>query len=161
MDWPAARDIPWHVLLLFGGGLSLAAAMDASGLAAWIGSGLTGVGDVPDFLFVVLLVTTVVVLTELTSNTATVAALLPVMAAVATSVGLDLVAVSAAVAMAASCAFMLPVATPPNALVFASGYVRVVDMARAGIVMNLISIVLVSAAATLLAPLLAPIAVGD
>jgi sodium-dependent dicarboxylate transporter 2/3/5 len=155
MSWQEAKDIPWQVLLLFGGGLSLASAMDTSGLAAWIGQGLAGFGGLPPLLFLLLLTATVVMLTELASNTATVAALLPIMATVAASSGMDLVTVSAAVAMAASCAFMLPVATPPNALVFATGHVTVAAMVRAGLVMNLLSIVLVSLAALLLAPLLA------
>jgi sodium-dependent dicarboxylate transporter 2/3/5 len=121
MSWQEAKDIPWQVLLLFGGGLSLASAMDASGLAAWIGLGLTGFGALAPLLFLVLLIATVVMLTELASNTATVAALLPIVATIAAGSGMDVVTVSAAVAMAASCAFMLPVATPPNALVFATG----------------------------------------
>lgn len=154
MTWREAQGIPWQVLILFGGGLSLAAAMDSSGLAAWIGQGLAGLGDLPPFLFLLVLVATVVLLTELASNTATVAALLPIVATVAAGAGMDVVVVSAAVAMAASCAFMLPVATPPNALVFATGHVTVATMVRAGIVMNLISIVLVSLAALALAPLL-------
>ena len=154
MTWREAQTIPWQVLILFGGGLSLAAAMDSSGLAAWIGRGLAGLGDLPPILFLLTLTATVVLLTELASNTATVAALLPIMATVAAGAGMDVVVVSAAVAMAASCAFMLPVATPPNALVFATGHVTVAAMMRAGFVMNLISVVLVSLAALMLAPLL-------
>ena len=154
MSWREAQDIPWQVLILFGGGLSLAAAMDRSGLAAWIGEWLAGLGAMPTLLYLVLLTATVVMLTELASNTATVAALLPVGATIAAGTGLDIVAVSAAIAMAASCAFMLPVATPPNALVFATGHVTIAAMVRAGVVMNLISIVLVSIAALVLAPLL-------
>ncbi len=154
MTWREARNIPWQVLILFGGGLSLAAAMDASGLAGWIGRGLADFGEIPSLLFLVILTVVVVMLTELASNTATVAALLPVVATIAVGSGMDLVAVSAAIAMAASCAFMLPVATPPNALVFATGHVTVGAMVRAGILMNLLSIVLVSLAALALAPLL-------
>jgi sodium-dependent dicarboxylate transporter 2/3/5 len=154
MTWREAQNIPWQVLILFGGGLSLAAAMDASGLAAWIGQGLADLGELPALLFLVALTTTVVVLTEMASNTATVATLLPIVATIAVGSGMDLVAISAAIAMAASCAFMLPVATPPNALVFATGHVTVAAMVRAGILMNFLSIVLVSLAALALAPLL-------
>ncbi len=154
MNWREAKDIPWEVLILFGGGLSLAAAMDSSGLAAWIGDGLAGLQGMPRWLFLLLLTATVVMLTELASNTATVAALLPIMATIAAGTGIDLVTISAAVAMAASCAFMLPVATPPNALVFATGHVTVAAMMRAGLIMNLISVALVSLAAEMLAPLL-------
>jgi len=154
MSWREAQDIPWQVLILFGGGLSLAGAMDSSGLAAWIGAGFAGLGDLSPLLFLLLLVATVVALTELASNTATVAALLPIMATVAAGAGMDVVVISAAVAMAASCAFMLPVATPPNALVFATGHVTVAAMMRAGIVMNLLSVVLVTLAALAFTPLL-------
>ncbi|MEQ8349504.1 MAG: DASS family sodium-coupled anion symporter [Sneathiellaceae bacterium] len=154
MTWREAQEIPWQVLILFGGGLSLAAAMDASGLAAWIGQGLAGLGDLPALLFLLALAATVVMLTELASNTATVAALLPIVATIAAGAGMDLVVVSAAIAMAASCAFMLPVATPPNALVFATGHVTVAAMVRAGLLMNLLSIVLVALAALALSPLL-------
>lgn len=154
MNWEEAKGIPWQVLLLFGGGLSLAAAMDRSGLALWIGEALAAAGAMPPLLFLMLVAATVLLLTELASNTAVVAALLPIVATIAAGAGMDVVTVSAAVAMAASCAFMLPVATPPNALVFATGHVRVADMVRAGLVMNLASVLLVSAAALLLAPLL-------
>ena len=154
MNWEEAKGIPWQVLLLFGGGLSLAAAMDRSGLALWIGEALAAAGAMPPLLFLMLVAATVLLLTELASNTAVVAALLPIVATIAAGAGMDAVTVSAAVAMAASCAFMLPVATPPNALVFATGHVRVADMVRAGLVMNLASVLLVSAAALLLAPLL-------
>ena len=154
MSWREAQDIPWQVLILFGGGLSLAAAMDRSGLAAWIGEWLAGFGGISPLIFLVLLTATVVMLTELASNTATVAALLPIGATIAAGTELDVVSISAAIAMAASCAFMLPVATPPNALVFATGHVTIAAMIRAGIVMNLISIALVSLAALALAPLL-------
>ena len=111
-------------------------------------------GGLPPLVFLLLLTATVVMLTELASNTAAVAALLPIVATLATATGMDVVTISAAVAMAASCAFMLPVATPPNALVFASGHVRVADMVRAGMVMNVVSVLLVSAAAMLLKPFL-------
>ena len=154
MSWEEAKGIPWEVLLLFGGGLSLAAAMDRSGLAIWIGEALSAVGGLPPLVFQLLLTATVVMLTELASNTAAVAALLPIVATIAAATGMDVVTISAAVAMAASCAFMLPVATPPNALVFASGHVRVADMVRAGIVMNVVSVLLVSAAALALQPLM-------
>jgi sodium-dependent dicarboxylate transporter 2/3/5 len=154
MTWREAQEIPWEVLILFGGGLSLAAAIDASGLAAWIGREFVDLGALHPLVFLLALTAMVVVLTELASNTATVATLLPIAATIAAESGMELVAVSAAIAMGASCAFMLPVATPPNALVFATGHVRVAAMVRAGLLMNAISILLVSAAALALAPLL-------
>jgi len=152
MTWREAQEIPWQVLILFGGGLSLASAMDSSGLASWIGEMLAGLGGLSPLVFLLLVTTTVVLLTELASNTATVAALLPVVSTIAAGADMDIIVVAAAVAMAASCAFMLPVATPPNALVFASGHVTVAEMIRAGALMNMLSVALVSAAALLLAP---------
>jgi sodium-dependent dicarboxylate transporter 2/3/5 len=154
LRWEEAKTIPWQVLLLFGGGLSLAAAMDRSGLAQWIGAGFAGMGDVSPVVLLLALTATVILLTELVSNTAVVAALLPVMAGIAAETGMDVVVLSAAVAMAASCAFMLPAATPPNALVFASGHVTVAAMIRAGLVMNLLSVFLVALTALALGPLL-------
>lgn len=154
LRWEEAKTIPWQVLLLFGGGLSLAAAMDRSGLAQWIGAGFAGLGDVSPVVLLLALTATVILLTELVSNTAVVAALLPVMAGIAAGTGMDVVVLSAAVAMAASCAFMLPAATPPNALVFASGHVTVAAMIRAGLVMNLLSVFLVALTALALGPLL-------
>jgi len=154
MSWAEAQQIPWQVLILFGGGLSLAGAMEASGLAEWLGAGLGALGELPPLAFLAVLVTTVVLLTELASNTASVAALLPVVATIAAGTGMDVVTVSAAVAISASCAFMLPVATPPNALVFATGHVTVAAMIRAGVAMNLIAILLVTLTSWLVVPLL-------
>jgi len=157
MSWREAQGTSWQVLILFGGGLSLAAAMDTSGLAEWIGRGLAGLGHLSPFVFLLIVATVVVLLTELASNTATAAALLPVVATVAAGADMDIVTLSAAVAMAASCAFMLPVATPPNAIVFAAGHVTIADMIRAGALMNVLSVLLVSAAVWFLAPVIAAV----
>jgi len=154
MSWHEARGISWEVLILFGGGLSLAAAMDSSGLATWIGSGLAGLGDLPLPLFLLLLVTTVLLFSEMASNTAAVAAMLPIMSMIAAETGIDLMTLSVAVTMAGSCGFMLPVATPPNALVFATGHLSIGAMLRAGLLLNLLSVILVTLAAYFLAPLL-------
>ena len=154
LTWDEGKRIPWQVLLLFGGGLSLAGAMERSGLAVWIGEAFAGLGALPPVLFLLLLVATVILLTEIASNTAVVAAILPILATIAAGTGLDVVMLSAAVAMAASCAFMLPAATPPNAIVFATGHVTVAAMIRAGVWLNLLSISLVTGAALLLAPML-------
>jgi sodium-dependent dicarboxylate transporter 2/3/5 len=154
MSWREAQDISWQVLILFGGGLSLAAAMDTSGLAEWLGQALAGFGHLSPFIFLLMVAAVVVLLTELASNTATTAALLPVVATIAAGANMNIVTLSAVVAIAASCAFMLPVATPPNAIVFSAGHVRIADMVRAGAVMNVLSVLLVSSAIWLLAPLL-------
>ena len=153
LDWSTAVTIPWGVLLLFGGGLSLAAAVDGSGLAAWIGGRLAVVGALPPVLVVGTVVAVVVLLTELTSNTATAAAFLPVLAAFPFA-GDPLVLLVAAT-FAASCAFMLPVATPPNAIVFGSGRVEMAQMMRAGVVLNVVLVVLVTAWCTVALPALA------
>ncbi len=152
MRWKDAADVPWGILLLFGGGLTLASSVSRTGLAAWLGDKLAGF-DLTTLGLLVLVVTTVVVfLTELTSNTATTAAFLPVVAAVAIEAGYPPIALAAPVAMAASCAFMLPVATPPNAVVYGSGMLKIQDMVRAGLWLNIISIVLVSLFSLFLVP---------
>lgn len=153
MRWSDTGDLPWHVLLLFGGGLSLAGAMDASGLAEWVGTGLAGLGGWPAVLILLAISAAVVALSELLSNTALVAALLPVVGAIAAGTGLPVSSLAATVALAASCAFMLPAGTPPNALVFASGQLSVARMMREGVVMNLVTLVLVTATILWLAPL--------
>jgi sodium-dependent dicarboxylate transporter 2/3/5 len=138
LDWGAAKRLPWGVLLLFGGGLSLAAAISKTGLAAWIGSAFAGLGAWPVILVVLLVTASIIFLTELTSNTATAAAFLPLMASVAPALAVDPFLLTIPVALAASCAFMLPVATPPNAIVFGSGHLTVAQMARAGFLLNVV-----------------------
>ena len=154
LSWAEAKGINWQVLILFGGGLSLASAMEAHGLAAWIAEGLSGFAGLPPFGFLMLVAAAVTLLTALASNTATVAALLPVAGTLAGASGLDVAALGAAVAMAASCAFLLPVSTPPNALVFGSGHVSVASMVRGGAALNVLAVLLVAAAAWLVAPAL-------
>ena len=154
MDGAGARALPWEVLLLFGGGLSLAAQITRSGLADWLGAFLAGFGAWPLVALIAAVAALTLFLTELTSNTATTAAFLPVVAALAGAAGHPVLALAAPAAIAASCAFMLPVATPPNAIVFGSGKVRIGQMVRAGIVLNLSGIVIVTVLVYLLAPLL-------
>ena len=150
LDWTAAKRLPWGVLLLFGGGLSLAAAIGRSGLAAWIGEGFAGLGAWPVILVLLLVTAGIVFLTELTSNTATAAAFLPLMASVAPALSIDPFLLTIPVALAASCAFMLPAATPPNAIVFGSGHLSIAQMARAGFLLNLASIAAIVALVWLL-----------
>lgn len=140
MDWESTRDLPWGILLLFGGGLSLAQAISASGLDAWIAGGLGALAGMPLALVLLVVITVVVLLTELSSNTATANTFIPILAAVAAGLALPQLPVLVAAALAASCAFMLPVATPPNAIVFSSGYVAIGQMARTGLVLNLLAI---------------------
>lgn len=156
MDWSTARALPWGILLLFGGGLSLAAAIDRHGLSEFIGHQAQRVGGLPVVLVVAVVAGMVILLTELTSNTATTAVFAPILAAVAPGIGVEPVMLIIAVALAASAAFMMPVATPPNAIVFGSGKLTIPQMARAGVWMNLLSLVLVTTAALTLVPLVVP-----
>ena len=150
LDWKTAQQLPWGVLLLFGGGLSLAAAVQDSGLDEYIGEQVGELGVLPLILIVAATTGIVLLLTEITSNTATAAAFLPVLGGVAVGLDITPLALLAPAALAASCAFMLPVATPPNAIVFGSGYVTVGQMLRGGALLNVIGIVLITAAVYLL-----------
>ena len=151
LEWKDAQEnVPWGLLVLFGGGLSLANAVQATGLAVWMGNLIPqGISIV---LIVILVVTMIIFLTELTSNMATTATFLPVVAAIAIQSDFNPLLVTAAVALAASCAFMLPVATPPNAIVFGSGLIRVPQMARAGFLINVLGIMVVSFVAAVSVP---------
>jgi sodium-dependent dicarboxylate transporter 2/3/5 len=153
LRWKYAEQLPWGVLLLFGGGLTLAGAVSRTGLAEWLGGSLHAVGTLPLVILIILAATLIIFLTELTSNIATTATFLPVVGAIAIEAGYDPIVLAVPVTMAASCAFMLPVATPPNAIVFGSGMLTIPRMARAGLVLNLIGIILVSAIAYKLAPI--------
>lgn len=146
LDWGAAREVPWGVLLLFGGGLSLAAAIADSGLAEWLGALIQGLGGLPTVLVVLAATLAIIFLTELTSNTATAAAFLPLVGSAAVGLGLDPFLLAVPVALAASCAFMLPVATPPNAIVYGSGHLAIADMARVGLWLNLLGTLVITAA---------------
>lgn len=144
LDAAAAEQVPWGVLILFGGGLSLAAAMDANGVGELLASRVEAFVGLPSLLVVLAVVIGMIFLTELTSNTATAATLVPVLAGLAPGLGLDPMLLAVPAAIAASCAFMLPVATPPNAVVFGSGLVPVAAMGRAGFWLNWIGVVLVT-----------------
>ena len=143
LEWKEAVKMPWGILLLFGGGMSLAKAFDVSGLAIWIGNQITAFGNFDLFLFLILLVTAINFLTEVTSNVATTAMLLPVIAPIALELDVHPFILMTAAAVSASCAFMLPVATPPNAIVFGSGYLRIPDMVKKGFLLNIISILII------------------
>ncbi len=143
LSWDYAERLPWGVLLLFGGGLSLAAAVADSGLAEWMGNELSGLRDWPVIVLVVAVTALIIFLTELTSNIATSATFLPIVAALAVSLGQPPLLLAIPAVLAASFAFMLPVATPPNAIVFGSGFVTIPQMVRAGLWLNLIGIVFI------------------
>ena len=145
LQWSDVANIPWDVLLLFGGGLSLAAAISSSGLAAWIAGSLHVLGSFHPIYIVGVATLAMIFLTEITSNTASSAAFLPLGGALAVAIGIDPILLAAPLALAASCAFMLPVATPPNAIVFSSGTVTIMQMARAGLWLNLIGAIVIVA----------------
>lgn len=153
MIWDDVSRLPWGVLILFGGGLSLAAAVSSSGLASWLGSSLTPLGSFGVFALVIAATALVIFLTELTSNVATAATFLPVVAAVALELGVSPLLLCIPITLAASCAFMLPVATPPNAIVYASGVLTIPQMVKAGAVLNVIGLLLLSVVSIWLAPL--------
>ncbi len=154
LNWKDTLNLPWGIILLFGGGMALAKAFDESGLALWLGNLMTEFGGFPFFILLLLLITAVNFLTEITSNLATTAMLLPVLAPLALEVGVHPFGLMVGAAVAASCAYMLPVATPPNAVVFGSGYLRIPDMVSKGIVLNLFSIFVISIMVYFLLPFL-------
>lgn len=151
LDWPAAEAIPWGVLLLFGGGMSLAAAITKTGLGAWIGAEMAGLSALPVLILIVTLTTFVIFATEVTSNVATAAALMPVLGAVALTTGIPVELLAVPLALAVSCAFMLPMATGPNAVVYASGHVALPQMARAGFILNILGVFVITGITLLLA----------
>ncbi|MCA1010326.1 SLC13 family permease [Halobacillus halophilus] len=146
LDWNTAKGLPWGILLLFGAGLAIAAGFQETGLAEWIGNQLTILEGVSLFLILACVIAMVIFLTEITSNTATATMMFPIMASLASALSVHPYSLMIGAGVAASCAFMLPVATPPNAVVFGSGYLRIPDMAKAGFLLNVFAIVLVTLA---------------
>lgn len=142
--WEDTVKVPWGIIILFGGGMALAKAFGETGLAIWLGEQLTALENLPLYVLVLVVVAAVNFLTEVTSNLATTAMLLPILAPMALAMGVHPYFLLVAATLAASCAFMLPVATPPNAVVFGSGHLAIRDMVRAGIWMNTFSILLIS-----------------
>ena len=147
LEWKDANRLPWGILLLFGGGLSMASAISSTGLASWIGNGIGGLQNWPILLLLVIVVALMVFLTEMTSNTASTATFLPILASIAIGLGENPLLFAVPTVLAASCAFMLPVATPPNAIVYGSGRITIPEMSRAGLLLNLLFIALISVGA--------------
>jgi solute carrier family 13 (sodium-dependent dicarboxylate transporter), member 2/3/5 len=144
MNWETAVKLPWGLLILFGGGLSLAASIKANGVGELIGNQVHGFSGMHSIFIVMSVIAIIVFLTELSSNTATTATLIPVLAAIASGMGFHPLHLIVPAAISASCAFMLPVATPPNAIVFGAGYVTIPQMCRAGLWLNIIGILLIT-----------------
>ncbi|WBL25217.1 SLC13 family permease [Zunongwangia sp. HGR-M22] len=154
LNWEEAIKIPWGIILLFGGGMALARAFDNTGLANWIGEQLVNLENLPLFILLLILVSAMNFLTEVTSNTATTAMLLPILAPMALALNLHPYMLMVGATLAASCAFMLPVATPPNAVVFGSGHLKIADMMKTGFWLNIVSIILISLIVYFILPLL-------
>ncbi|MFC3040381.1 SLC13 family permease [Virgibacillus xinjiangensis] len=154
LEWEDSRDIPWGILLLFGGGLAIAAGFSETGLSNWIGEQLTILEGI-NFILIILVSTTLVMfLTEITSNTATGTMILPVVAALAVALEIHPFALMVPCAMAANNAFMLPVGTPPNAIIFGTGKLKIIEMVRNGFWLNVVSIILIVVAITFWLPIL-------
>ena len=146
LDWDSAVKLPWGVLLLFGGGLALSSQFSDSGLSEWLGTQMEGLAGVPVWVLVLIAAAGILILTEMTSNTATAATFLPVASGVAMGTGIDPLMLAAPVALAASCAFMLPVGTPPNAIAYGSGYVTIGQMVKGGVWLNVAGLVVITVA---------------
>lgn len=154
MNWEHGKRLPWDVLILFGGGLTLARQIETTGLAAWLGAQAAPLAALPLWLTVLVVCLIITFLTELTSNTATAAALVPVAASLSVGMGHSPLLLALPVCLSASCAFMLPVATPPNAIVFGSGWVGLHQMARTGFWLNWLMVIVITLATLLVAPLI-------
>jgi sodium-dependent dicarboxylate transporter 2/3/5 len=151
--WDDAVKLPWGILILFGGGMALATGFEESGLALWIGSQLQLLETVPIIMLLLIVITAVNFITEITSNMATTAILLPVLASLASAIGVNPYLLLVGATVAASCAFMLPVATPPNAVVFGSGHLEINDMVKKGFWMNIASIIILTFVINYLLPM--------
>ncbi|MFK3939909.1 SLC13 family permease [Alkalihalobacillus sp. NPDC078783] len=154
LEWKDSKDIPWGVLLLFGGGLAIAAGFTSSGLSDWMGEQLRVLDGLHIFLVIVAATLLIMGMTEITSNTATATMIMPIVAALALAINVHPYAIMVPCAMAANCAFMLPVGTPPNAIIFGTGKLKIVEMVRVGFVVNLIATVLIILAVYYLLPVL-------
>ena len=144
MDWKSAESIPWEIILLFGGGFALATGFKESGLSEWFGEQMIWLKDVHPFLIVLTITALITFLTEITSNTATVETFLPVLAGLAMSIEINPLLFMLPATIAGSLAFMLPVATPPNAIVFGTNRLHIIDMSRTGFFLNVVGIIIVT-----------------
>jgi len=144
MDWKTAERIPWEILLLFGGGFALASGFKNSGLSLWIGNQLIWLKDINPVIIIVVISTVITFLTEITSNTATASTFLPILGGLAMSTQVNPLLFMLPATISASLAFMLPVATPPNAIVFGTKRVSIIEMSKAGFIMNLVGIICVT-----------------
>ncbi len=153
LDWGASKELPWGVLLLFGGGLAIAAGFKETGLASWIGNQLVVLNGLHFIVIIIATTGIVLFLTEITSNTATATMILPALGALALALDIHPFALMVPAAMAATCAFMLPVGTPPNAIIFATGKIKIIEMVKTGFWVNIFALILIVVATYFLLPL--------
>ena len=152
LEWNETKKLPWGLLLLFGGGLSLASSISSSGLGQWLGTSFSLLVELKPWLIILLITTFIVFLTELTSNTATTSTFLPIATSIAVAISVAPISIAIPLVMASSLAFMLPVATPPNAIVYGSGKITIANMIKAGFILNLIGILIISLVSHYLLP---------
>jgi sodium-dependent dicarboxylate transporter 2/3/5 len=152
LEWDETKKLPWGLLLLFGGGLSLASSISSSGLGQWLGTSFSLLVELKPWLIILLITTFIVFLTELTSNTATTSTFLPIATSIAVAISVAPISIAIPLVMASSLAFMLPVATPPNAIVYGSGKITIANMIKAGFILNLIGILIISLVSHYLLP---------
>lgn len=152
LEWDETKKLPWGLLLLFGGGLSLASSISSSGLGQWLGTSFSLLVELKPWLIILLITTFIVFLTELTSNTATTSTFLPIATSIAVAISVAPISIAIPLVMASSLAFMLPVATPPNAIVYGSGKITIANMIKAGFILNLIGILIIALVSHYLLP---------
>jgi len=152
LEWDETKKLPWGLLLLFGGGLSLASSISSSGLGQWLGTSFSLLVELKPWLIILLITTFIVFLTELTSNTATTSTFLPIATSIAVAISVAPISIAIPLVLASSLAFMLPVATPPNAIVYGSGKITIANMIKAGFVLNLIGILIITLVSHYLLP---------
>jgi sodium-dependent dicarboxylate transporter 2/3/5 len=152
MDWTASKGIRWGIVLMFGGGFALATGFIESGLSDWLGQQLTSLQSVPLWVLITIICMSITMLTELTSNMATTEVVLPILAAMATAISVDPLLLMIPATLSASCAFMLPVATAPNAIAFGASDVKIKDMIRYGFILNIIGVILISLTTLIVLP---------
>jgi len=152
LEWDETKKLPWGLLLLFGGGLSLASSISSSGLGQWLGTSFSLLVEFKPWLIILLITTFIVFLTELTSNTATTSTFLPIATSIAVAISVAPISIAIPLVMASSLAFMLPVATPPNAIVYGSGKITIANMIKAGFILNLIGILIIALVSHCLLP---------
>ena len=145
LDWPTAKKLPWGIFILFGGGLTLAKAIKTNGVAEFIAAQALLLPNIPEVVFVLIICASVIFLTELTSNTATTATLVPILSGIAIGAGVHPYLLVFPATLAASFAFMMPIATPPNAIVFGTGHITIAEMCKAGLWLNILGVITITA----------------